>query len=83
MAASIKARVNGAEFDRAELSKMWESTRAQLGGPEILLEPETDGVVTLTFQPSGADARHERFRGTFERAVETYWPQAHVEWLDG
>lgn len=61
---------------------MWEATRAPLGAPEILLEPQGDGIVALSFQPGGKDPRHERLRSIFERAVETYWPGAQVEWLE-
>jgi hypothetical protein len=80
MAVSLRARIVGPKFSRADLSNMWESARAPLGAPEVLLDADGD-VAVVTFQPGGKDPAYERFRRSFQQAVETYWPGSRIEWL--
>jgi hypothetical protein len=76
----MRARILGPKFNRADLSNMWESMRVPLGAPEVLLDAEGD-VAIVSIQPGGKDPANERFRRTFEQAVERYWPGSRLEWL--
>ena len=66
-------------LNRGELSRIWESERAVVNVPEIVMEPRGNDVM-LRFQSAGIDPTHSKLRARFEEAVHRYHPELTIAW---
>jgi hypothetical protein len=80
MADILTARLSEA-VSRPELSRMWESQRAELMIPEILIEV-SENSVTLRFHAAKADPGYQKLKQLFERAVHRDRPNCRIDWED-
>ena len=80
MPVTITARLSE-PLNQGELSRIWESERAVVNVPEIIMQPRGYDV-TIRFQGAGVDPTYTRLKARFEEAVHRYYPECAVEWLD-
>ncbi len=80
MAEVIKAKLSE-EVSQAELSRIWESQRAETMVPEIVFE-SAGHEVTLRFHAAKAEPGFRKLKALFERAVRRYRPACSIEWIE-
>lgn len=66
-------------ISQPELSQMWESERAALGVPELVIE-SAGSQVTLRFAAGDGDAEHRKLKNVFENALHRFRPNVRVDW---
>jgi hypothetical protein len=80
MAEVIRARLSE-DVSRAELSRIWESERAETTVPEIVFE-SAGREVTLRFHVGRAEPGYRKLKALFERVLRRYKPACSVEWIE-
>ncbi len=78
MAETITAHFTES-ISQPELSRIWESQRTTVGGPEIVFESAGDSV-TIRLHSADGDPQHTRFKRFFEQAVHRYHPHCRIDW---
>jgi hypothetical protein len=76
----ITARISE-EVSTPELSRMWESLRLEIRGPEIVIEAR-ERCVLLRFHGGAGDPRFGKLKALFEQAVHRYRPACAFEWVE-
>ena len=64
---------------QAELSRAWESLRAEMMVPEIVITAEGRDI-SLRFHAAKADPGFGKLKRIFERALRRYRPDCHIDW---